>query len=222
MLSNSEENYLKGLLHLTIEMGKTETGTNDLAAVLKVKPGAVSLMLKKLLAKDLVLYKKYGGISLSSKGKKLAMDIVRKHRLWETFLCNKLDFSWAEVHEVAEQLEHIQSKKLIDELDKFLDFPKIDPHGEPIPSAKGEFEIRPKITLSQAELKKSYIVLGVIDDSAEFLEYVDKMGCKIGTVIRVMSVEPFDESLEVMMGNKRKLVTKKFAQSIFVKKRKAS
>ncbi|MEZ4798510.1 MAG: metal-dependent transcriptional regulator [Flavobacteriales bacterium] len=221
MLSNSEENYLKALLHLTLERGQAETGTNELAASLEIKPAAVSLMLKKLKEKNLVLYKKYGGISLTSVGKKAAIEVIRKHRLWETFLCEKLDFSWSEVHTVAEQLEHIQSKKLIDELDKFLGFPKVDPHGEPIPSAKGELDFRSKITLSEAEIKKSYIVLGVKDDSSEFLEYVDKMECKIGTVIKILSVQPFDESLEVVMGNKKKMVTKKFAQSIFVKKKKA-
>lgn len=221
MLSNSEENYIKALVHLTLEKGQSETGTNELAAALEVKPAAVSLMLKKLRDKHLVDYKKYGGIRLTSTGKKLAIEVIRKHRLWETFLCEKLDFSWSEVHTVAEQLEHIQSKKLIDELDKYLGFPKLDPHGEPIPSAKGDWDVRPKITLSQAELKKSYVVLGVKDDSSEFLEYVDKMECKIGTVIKVVSVQAFDESLEVIMGNKKKMVTKKFAQSIFVKKKKA-
>ncbi|MEO0066766.1 MAG: hypothetical protein RI983_2092 [Bacteroidota bacterium] len=140
VLSYTEENYLKGLFKLTIELGeKEEAGTNEIAAQLGVKPASVNDMLKKLKDKKLIQYERYGKSSLTKEGKKRAIEIVRKHRLWETFLHEKLDFNWDEVHEVAEQLEHIQSKKLIDKLDQFLEYPSIDPHGDPIPNAKGEW-----------------------------------------------------------------------------------
>lgn len=139
-LSYTEENYLKGLFKLTIELGdKEEAGTNEIAAHLGVKPASVNDMLKKLKDKKLIQYERYGKSSLTKEGKKRAIEIVRKHRLWETFLHEKLAFNWDEVHEVAEQLEHIQSKKLIDKLDQFLEYPSIDPHGDPIPNAKGEW-----------------------------------------------------------------------------------
>ena len=126
MLSQTEENYLKALFKLTYENNNNEAGTNELALTLEVKPATVNDMLKKLKDKEFVNYKKYGKITLSGKGKKIALEIIRKHRLWETFLYKKLEFTWDEVHEVAEQLEHIQSAKLVDKLDEFLDFPEFD------------------------------------------------------------------------------------------------
>lgn len=140
VLSYTEENYLKGLFKLTLDIGaKEEAGTNEIASHLGIKPASVNDMLKKLKDKKLIKYEKYGKSSLTKEGKKLAIEIVRKHRLWETFLFEKLAFSWDEVHEVAEQLEHIQSKKLIDKLDQFLNYPAKDPHGDPIPNSKGEW-----------------------------------------------------------------------------------
>jgi DtxR family Mn-dependent transcriptional regulator len=142
MLSFTEENYLKALWHLTMDnTHKGDAGTNELAAHLNVKPATSNDMLKKLKEKKLVDYKKYGKSSLTNKGKKLAIEVVRKHRLWETFLYEKLEFTWDEVHEVAEQLEHIQSQKLVDKLDKFLNYPYFDPHGDVIPNAKGEMRV---------------------------------------------------------------------------------
>lgn len=140
VLSYTEENYLKGIFKLTIEMAdKTEAGTNEIASHLGIKPASANDMLKKLKEKKLIKYERYGKSSLTKEGKKLAIEIVRKHRLWESFLFEKLAFNWDEVHEVAEQLEHIQSKKLIDKLDQFLNYPSTDPHGDPIPNAKGEW-----------------------------------------------------------------------------------
>jgi DtxR family Mn-dependent transcriptional regulator len=216
MLSNTEENYLKALVHLTIEKGLKDAGTNELAQLLGVKPATATDMLKKLKTKKLVDYKKYGRITITSPGRKHAIEVIRKHRLWETFLFEKLHFSWDEVHEVAEQLEHIQSKKLIDELDRLLGFPSVDPHGEPIPSSKGELKVKPRITLAEAALKTTHIVMGVNDDHAEFLQYVDKVGCKIGAKIKVIQRHAFDDSHELEINGKRALVTAKFAQQIFV------
>jgi DtxR family Mn-dependent transcriptional regulator len=140
VLSYTEENYLKGIFKLTIELDdKAEAGTNEIANHLGIKPASANDMLKKLKDKKLIQYERYGKSSLTKEGKKLAIEIVRKHRLWESFLFEKLAFNWDEVHEVAEQLEHIQSKKLIDKLDQFLNYPSTDPHGDPIPNAKGEW-----------------------------------------------------------------------------------
>ncbi len=145
VLSYTEENYLKGIFKLTIEMDdKEEAGTNEIANHLGIKPASANDMLKKLKDKKLIQYERYGKSSLTKEGKKLAIEIVRKHRLWESFLFEKLAFNWDEVHEVAEQLEHIQSKKLIDKLDQFLNYPSTDPHGDPIPNAKGEWPVKQK------------------------------------------------------------------------------
>ena len=134
LLTYTEENYLKTLLKLTLESKRAEAGTNELATHLMVKPATVSDMLKKLKEKQLVDYEKYGKITLTDEGKKIGIEIIRRHRLWETFLYEKLEFTWDEVHEVAEQLEHIHSAKLVDKLDKFLNYPAFDPHGDPIPN----------------------------------------------------------------------------------------
>ena len=147
MLSYTEENYLKALQKITLESGTKDAGTNELATLLAVKPATANDMLKKLKEKKLVDYEKYGKIRLSGEGEKIAIDIIRKHRLWETFLYQNLEFSWDEVHDVAEQLEHIQSSKLIDKLDKFLGYPEFDPHGDPIPSSNGEIKVQFKKTL---------------------------------------------------------------------------
>ena len=150
MLSFTEENYLKALVQLTVfEDGKLEVGVNRLAAYLEVKPATVSDMAKKLKVKDLVHYEKYGKIALSESGKLEGMMVIRRHRLWETFLFEKLDFSWDEIHELAEELEHVHSKKLMNRLDKFLDFPDFDPHGDAIPNENGEIVIPFRKTLSE-------------------------------------------------------------------------
>ena len=133
----SEENYLKTIYHLTI-ISDSEISTNAIAEKMETKASSVTDMLKKLAEKDLVDYKKYQGVSLTEKGKLSAKMIVRKHRLWEVFLVEKLDFSWDEVHDIAEQLEHIKSEKLINKLDDFLGNPTEDPHGDPIPDKNGK------------------------------------------------------------------------------------
>lgn len=216
MLSISEENYLKALIHLTMEKGIPDAGTNELATFLNVKPATVNEMLKKLKEKKLIDHKKYGRITVTASGKKLALEVIRKHRLWETFLFEKLHFTWDEVHEVAEQLEHIQSKKLIDQLDRFLGFPSVDPHGELIPNAKGEFKIKAKLTLSQGQLGGRYTVIGVKDDSSAFLQYVDKLGCTMNAKIKLISHQSFDDTFEIEVKKMKLLVSSKFAENIYV------
>ncbi|MEJ7830245.1 MAG: metal-dependent transcriptional regulator, partial [Segetibacter sp.] len=212
MLSFTEENYLKALLHLTIETGdKEEAGTNEIAAHLNVKPATANDMLKKLKEKKLIDYEKYGKSSLTTSGRKLAIEVVRKHRLWETFLYEKLEFTWDEVHEVAEQLEHIQSSKLVDKLDKFLNYPVFDPHGDAIPTAKGEMKVPLKKTLNEQEIGRSCMMIGVKENSSSFLQYVDKVGLSINKKIKVLSKQPYDELIEIEVNGKRFSVSPKFA-----------
>jgi DtxR family Mn-dependent transcriptional regulator len=217
MLSQAEENYLKALFHLTVETAdKTEAGTNALAIHLNVKPATVNDMLKKLKEKKLITYEKYGKISLTATGKRQAIEIVRKHRLWETFLYDKLEFTWDEVHEVAEQLEHIQSTKLIEKLDKLLGYPEFDPHGDAIPNAKGEIKIMNHKTLSQVPVGKSCKMIAVKDNSATFLQYVVKVGLGISSKIKVVTRQDFDASIEIEVDGNRSIVSQKFADNIFV------
>ncbi|MCE3296470.1 MAG: iron-dependent repressor [Crocinitomicaceae bacterium] len=217
MLSITEENYIKHILGHLLENGfQGGVGTNELASSLEVKPSSVNVMLKRLREKELISYEKYGKIFLTEEGRKVGMEIIRKHRLWETFLYEKLDFTWDEVHEVAEQLEHIQSRKLVEKLDKFLGFPAFDPHGDPIPNSKGEIKIEPKLLLSEIETGKKCKMVAVNDNSAAFLKYVQELGLAINHEIMVISRLDFDDSLEISIQGKASRVSKKFAQNIYV------
>lgn len=216
MFTFTEENYLKALLKITLDNEVEEVGTNELASHLAVKPATVTDMLKKLKEKHLVTYEKYGKISLTEQGRKQAIEVLRKHRLWETFLYQTLDFSWDEVHEVAEQLEHIQSVKLINKLDKFLDYPEFDPHGDPIPNEQGEIKVRFKKTLSQVEIGENCQMVSVKNNTVVFLQYVVEVGLGISTAIRVINKHEYDASMEIEVGGKRSTVSQKFAENIFI------
>ncbi|HRO77021.1 MAG TPA: metal-dependent transcriptional regulator [Crocinitomicaceae bacterium] len=217
MVSQAEENYLKALFHLTNETtDKSEAGTNELATFLNVKPATVNDMLKKLKEKELVAYEKYGKITLTQAGKDLAVEIVRKHRLWETFLYQKLNFAWDEVHEVAEQLEHIKSPKLIAQLEKFLDFPEIDPHGDPIPNAKGEIKFVKRKTLAEIDINKTCKLVSVKDNSVSFLQYVVKLGLGLSSTIKVVNRQEFDDSIEIEVNGISSSISKKVAENLFV------
>jgi DtxR family Mn-dependent transcriptional regulator len=218
MLSYTEENYLKALLKLSFQNEeKPEAGTNEMAALLGVKPATATDMLKKLKEKDLVTYKKYGKILLTDSGRKNAIAILRKHRLWETFLYEKLDFSWDEVHEVAEQLEHIQSAKLVNKLEEFLNFPEFDPHGDPIPKANGDMPAIAKTLLSELKADQNCKVAAVKDTSTLFLQYLEKLKITIGTKIKVLEVIAFDGSLNIQIENDEpRSVSMKFADSLFI------
>ena len=220
MLSYTEENYLKALLKLSFQNeDKPEAGTNEMAAYLGVKPATATDMLKKLKEKELVSYQKYGKILLTDTGRKSGIAILRKHRLWETFLYEKLDFSWDEVHEVAEQLEHIQSAKLVNKLDEFLDFPEFDPHGDPIPKANGEMPLIAKTLLSEIKSGEECKVAAVKDTSTLFLQYLEKLKITIGTTIIVLEVIAFDGSLNIQIDDAEpRNVSLKFAESLFVQR----
>lgn len=213
----TEENYLKSLLYLQINRVKElGVGTNELAEYLNIKPATANDMLKKLKEKKWVDYKKYGKIFLTPKGKKIAVEVLRKHRLWETFLYEKLSFTWDEVHEVAEQLEHIQSVKLIDKIDEMLDFPEFDPHGEIIPNKNGELKIHFKKTLNEIEVGESCKMVSVNDNSTNFLQYVVKVGLGLNNVIKVLSKQSFDDTIEIEVDGNTSNVTQRFAKNIFV------
>jgi DtxR family Mn-dependent transcriptional regulator len=216
MLSYTEENYLKALRKISIDSGIEEIGTNELATALGVKPATANDMLKKLKEKVLVEYEKYGKITLTADGKKMATDVIRKHRLWETFLYKNLEFSWDEVHEVAEQLEHIQSEKLIDKLDKFLGYPEFDPHGDPIPSKAGELKVHYKNTLAKVAAGESCKMVAVRDNSSTFLQYVAKVGLALNAEISVVSKQAYDAITVIEVNNVKSSISEKFADNIFV------
>jgi DtxR family Mn-dependent transcriptional regulator len=217
MLTIAEENYIKRLLSLTLDNPEREgVGTNELAGSLMVKPSTVNDMLKKLRQKELIDYEKYGTIRLTPAGQKIGMDILRKHRLWETFLYQKLDFTWDEVHEVAEQLEHIQSEKLVGKLDKFLGYPDFDPHGDPIPNAAGELKELTKKMLSDAEVGDWCKMVAVKDNSAVFLNFVVEIGLGINNKMEVLSKQDFDDSIEIRVNGQVSRVSLKFAQNIYI------
>nr|WP_121269465.1 metal-dependent transcriptional regulator [Pedobacter schmidteae] len=220
MLSYTEENYLKALLMLSFQNEeRPEAGTNEMAAYLGVKPATATDMLKKLKEKELVTYQKYGKILLTELGREKGITILRKHRLWETFLYEKLDFSWDEVHEVAEQLEHIQSEKLVNKLEEFLDFPDFDPHGDPIPKANGDIPVIDKVLLSEIRANETCHVVAVKDASALFLQYLEKLNITIGTKVKVLEVIDFDGSLNIQIeAEEPRSVSMKFAESLFVKR----
>jgi len=216
-MTHSEENYLKTIYHLG-NYGSLSVSTNSIAEQMETKASSVTDMLKKLADKHLVNYKKYQGARLTEKGRKVASSIVRKHRLWEVFLLENLNFSWDEVHEVAEQLEHIQSDKLIDQLDAFLNFPTHDPHGDPIPDADGNFKKTDKILLSQIDANSNCICVGVKDSSSNFLKYLDRNQIALGTNIQVISKESFDGSLVVQIEEMEKTISKEVSNNLFVKR----
>ncbi len=217
MLSFTEENYLKALVQLTgFEVGSKEVGVNKLASKLNVKPATVTDMVKRLKEKSFVNYKKYGKISLTDSGEKLGMFVVRRHRLWETFLHDQLDFSWNEVHELAEDLEHIHSEKLINGLDKLLGYPSFDPHGDAIPNSKGEIFIPFRKTLSEVEVNESCRVVAVKDNSSDFLQYLDKLGLKINDTIKIIQLEEFDSLTTIKINDKQFVVSPKFTENIYV------
>ncbi len=214
--STSEENYIKAIFHLQREDGTVTT--NELARELKTKPASVTDMMKKLKVKKLLHYQPYQGFRLSHEGSKVALGIIRRHRLWEYFLAEKLKFSWDEVHEVAEHLEHVSSKKLIDKLDEFLGFPRVDPHGDPIPDQDGKIENSRQISLTELPLNKTATVSHVSDQSSGILELLKHKKIGIGTKLEVKRKFDFDNSMEIKTGRQPVFtISEQLAQNIFVK-----
>jgi DtxR family Mn-dependent transcriptional regulator len=217
MFTLSEENYLKTIYHLELDADKG-ISTNAIAKKLETKASSVTDMIKKLSEKEVVVYKKYKGVTLTIFGKRVAASIVRKHRLWEVFLVEKLNFSWDEVHDVAEQLEHIKSPKLVDQLDSFLGFPSHDPHGDPIPDKEGNFKTIEKSLLSTLKKNEIGVCVGVNDSSSEFLKFLDKKGITLGKQIIVLEKEEFDDSLSIKIDNKKLSISNKIANNLYIQK----
>lgn len=216
MFSFSEENYLKAIFHLE-KSYQTGVSTNALAEEMETKASSVTDMVKKLAEKKLVEYKKYQGVKLSQRGNDTAVEVIRKHRLWEFFLVEKLKFSWDEVHEVAEQLEHIKSEKLIRELDRFLGFPKRDPHGDPIPDAQGNFSVSNQQLLAELQKGEKGVCVGVKDSSKEFLQFLDKNNISLGKEIEVMEKESFDQSMQISFCGNNIRISSVIANNLYIK-----
>jgi len=215
LVTLSEENYLKAIYHLGNQGGET-VSTNAIAEQIDTKASSVTDMVKKLAEKELANYIKYQGVSLTETGRLTAMSVIRKHRLWETFLVNKLNFSWHEVHEIAEQLEHIKSEKLIDKLDDFLDNPTHDPHGDPIPDKNGNYtKIKSKSILDISAGRKG-VLISVKDSSKAFLKYLNKNELALGDMIKVVEFEPFDESFTIETKSKTMSISKNVAENLYL------
>lgn len=184
---------------------------------MQTKPASVTDMVKKLSGKNLIAYEKYHGVNLLKLGKVEALQIIRKHRLWETFLVNKLEFTWDEVHEVAEQLEHIQSVLLIEKLDKFLEYPVIDPHGHPIPDPSGKIKEVKQIPLADFPAYKKCTIRAVKNGSPSFLQYLSKIGIYIDAPVSIVDKIEFDGSLEVSIDNKKRVfISREAAENLMV------
>ena len=204
IISITEENYLKAIFSAT-NLSEGRVGNQHIAEKLTINPASVTEMLRKLDEKKLISYNRTNGAKLTKEGLKAAVKVVRKHRLWETFLVEHLNFTWDEVHEVAEQLEHIQSDKLLDELDIFLGNPNFDPHGDPIPDRHGKIPVLKSKILADVEIGKKVKVVKVADNTASFLKYLDKQGIALADNILVKEVQDFDKSLLVELKGKREL-----------------
>ncbi|MHA8089802.1 metal-dependent transcriptional regulator [Aquirufa antheringensis] len=216
-ISFTEENYLK-VIHRLSEATSEDISTNAVAELMQTKAASVTDMLRKLAEKGWVNYQKYQGVRLSVEGEKIALSIVRKHRLWEVFLVDKMGFNWDEVHEIAEQLEHIESDQLINKLDEYLGFPKTDPHGDPIPNKEG---ILPELAyshLSEIKATKTCKLMGVAQDSAVFLQLLTKLNLSLGAKLDIQEINEFDRSIFVSINDAAPIfISHEVAKNILVK-----
>ena len=217
MISQAEENYLKAIFKIT-ERDSKAASTNAVAAAMNTAAASVTDMLKRLAAKDLVHYEKSRGVTLTTEGSHEATKLIRGHRIWEVFLCERLGYSWDECHDLAEQLEHIQSTSLVDRMDIFLGKPKFDPHGDPIPDRDGNFAQRQQVLLSQMTVGSRGTVVGVQEHSTVFLQHLDRIGLILGKNVEILNTFEFDGSVEIRLnGNLEILVSGKVAEKVFIK-----
>lgn len=217
MNSFTEENYLKAIYKL-LERGEKKISNTSIARLVETSSASVTDMLKKLSDKKLIAYEKYKGVSLTSSGRKVAVAIIRKHRLWECFLVEKLGFKWDEVHVIAEQLEHIHSDHLVEKLDDFLGHPRFDPHGDPIPDARGNFHPVQTRPLSSVAANERVVITGVIDHGTSFLRYLSKHDLSLGQKIIVREIQEFDQSMKIGISGKASslLISKDVANNLLV------
>ena len=217
MLSSTEENYLKAIFKLS-ENNPEKVTTNSIAKEISATAASVSDMLRKLADKKLVNYEKYRGVHLTKKGREAAVMLIRNHRLWEVFLLDKLGFSWDQVHEVAEEMEHVSSPLLISRLEKFLGFPKYDPHGDPIPDANGNINYHEQVSLTQLKAGTKAKVVGVIEQSPDFLQYLDKVNLALNSVVEVLERNNYDNSRLIRVGKNKLFVSEKVCGNLIVVK----
>ncbi len=215
MNSFTEENYLKAIYKFSVTT-KKGVSTNTIAKKLNTKASSVTDMLKKLATKKFINYKKYYGVTLTPKGEQIALSVIRNHRLWEVFLVKKLNFKWDEVHDLAEELEHIKSEKLINNLDAFLNFPTNDPHGDPIPNKNGKIKNLKMINMSQLKTNEEGIFVHVKDSSDKFLKYLSKNQLEIGEKIKIVEIEPFDNSFKIAYNNQQLILSESIAKNIYI------
>ena len=216
-LSQTEENYLKAIFKLS-EDDEGQVTTNAISHKINTTAASVTDMLKKLSEKELVHYEKYKGVHLSEEGEAIAKDLVRKHRLWEVFLVEKLGFNWDEVHDLAEELEHINSETLTNRLEKFLQNPKFDPHGDPIPDRQGNIAYREQVVLADLSQGESGVVVGVKDTSSKFLQYLDSVQIGLGTTVKVNERIEYDNSLIITTNKKKKMtISELVSQNLFIR-----
>ncbi len=213
----AEEDYLKTIYKIAERQG-VPVSTSAIADLMQTRPASVTDMLKKLAEKDLIDYKRYHGVSLTKAGARWATQLIRKHRLWECFLVDKLGYNWDEVHEIAEQLEHIQSDTLIDRLDDYLKNPKFDPHGDPIPDASGAYRMRYQILLSDLEIGQQAILVGVREHTSTFLQYLDQNNLALGVNLEILEVLPYDGSLRLRLAEENPLlISGQVARQLYVR-----
>lgn len=215
MLSQAEENYLKAILKLS-NQNQRKVSTNEIANEMDTKASSVTDMIQKLCNKKYVLYEKYQGVKLTDSGRKYALNIIRKHRLWEVFLVEHLNFNWDEIHEIAEQLEHIQSPELTARLDQFLNFPKYDPHGDPIPNEEGEIlKVNEKL-LSELSPNQKGVIIGVKDSDAGFLQYLDSIGIHLGCEIEFVKKYSYDSSVEILIKGEKRTLSQQVTKNLSI------
>lgn len=216
MTSFTEENYLKSIYHLS-GTGNEAVSTSALADASNTKAASVTDMLRRLAEKKFINYTKYQGVTLTPKGQEIALSIIRRHRIWEVFLVEKLGFKWDEIHEIAEQLEHINSTELINRLDSFLEYPSFDPHGDPIPNSEGELPELITTCLTDAPEGVATVIRNVSEDSAVFLQYLNRLKIKIGTLVKISERNEFDESMFVIVNEKEQIMlSKSVTDNLFV------
>lgn len=215
MLSHTEENYLKAIYQIT-ERDGSPVNTNAVATAMGTTAASVTDMLKRLSDKDFLHYERYKGATLTIEGNKMATHLVRKHRLWEVFLVDKLRFSWDEVHEIAEELEHIESMELITRLDNYLGYPKFDPHGDPIPDAQGIFTQRSQKLLSELAVGNKGVLVGVNEHSTLFLQHLEKIGMTLGASVKVLEIFEYDHSIRIEINEKHtQTLTIRVTENVF-------
>ncbi|GAA4416930.1 metal-dependent transcriptional regulator [Nibrella viscosa] len=212
----TEENYLKTIYNLAGRQ-EGEVSTNSLAEMTATRAASVSDMLKRLSEKQLIHYKKYQGVRLTEEGERLALKVIRRHRLWEVFLVEKLGFGWDEVHVIAEELEHVRSDELVERLDAYLGYPQFDPHGDPIPTPAGQMPATAYCKLSEVDVAERVRIMGVLEHSPEFLQHLDRMGLTLGSEVCLQEISHFDKSVQVQINQEKSLfISHEVARNLLV------